>query len=156
MGREIRRVPPNWEQPKNERGHLQPMFDQTFSAAAEEWKARLAKHVPSENDGREYWEWDGNPPDREYYRPWEDEDATWFQVWETVSEGTPVTPPFATKIELVDYLVANGDAWDQSRGNGGWGRKAAERFVNAGWAPSMVVFNSGTDVTIKTPRDGIV
>lgn len=55
------------------------------------------------------------PPEREYYRSWKDEDATWFQVWETVSEGTPVTPPFATKEELIDYLVANGDFWDQKR-----------------------------------------
>jgi hypothetical protein len=23
-------------------------------------------------------------------------EATWFQAWETVTEGTPVTPPFAT------------------------------------------------------------
>jgi hypothetical protein len=25
-----------------------------------------------------------------------DKEATWFQAWKTVTEGTPVTPPFAT------------------------------------------------------------
>lgn len=51
----------------------------------------------------------GGPPQRACYCPWKPEDATWLQVWETVSEGTPVTPPFATRQELVDYLVQHGD-----------------------------------------------
>jgi hypothetical protein len=40
------------------------------------------------------------PPDHP-----QDKEATWFQAWETVTEGTPVTPPFATTDELVDYLA---------------------------------------------------
>lgn len=36
MGREIRRVPPNWEHPKNDKGYI-PMYDQEFTAAAREW-----------------------------------------------------------------------------------------------------------------------
>lgn len=83
------------------------------------------------------------PPDPKYYRPYREEDATWYQVWETVTEGTPVTPPFATREELVDYLVKYGDEWDQKRGNGGYSRAAAEAFVNAGWAPSMVITMRG-------------
>jgi hypothetical protein len=69
-----------------------------------------------------------------------------------VSEGTPVSPPFATKEELADYLAERGDFWDQKRcltpewvtlwggtpGISGWGKEAAYRFVNAGWAPSMI------------------
>ena len=70
----------------------------------------------------------------------------WWQVWETVSEGSPVTPAFATAAELVDYLVANGDAWDQKRlldpsswlGRAGWDRAAAAKFVGNGWAPTMI------------------
>lgn len=95
------------------------------------------------------WLSDNPPPDRAYYRPWKDKEATWFQVWETVSEGTPITPPFATKEELIDYLVEQGDFWQQKRwadGNRfmqpekpGYSREAATAFVDFGWAPSMVV-----------------
>jgi hypothetical protein len=165
MGREIRKVPPNWQHPKiegwrGERGDLQPMHDRTFADAAREWKEGYAAWERGERDeyctgdsrNREYWEWNGDPPDRAYYRTWSDEEATWFQVWETVTEGTPVTPPFATPEELVDYLVQHGDAWDQRRGNGGWEREAAEGFVRDGFALTLVV-DTGTG-RIHAPRDG--
>lgn len=161
MGREVRRVPPNWDHPKREGAHadrLQPMFNETFASAAAEWKANFAawergerpKHFSDESRNLEYWEWENGPPDRAYYRPWQDDEATWFQVWETVSEGTPVTPPFATKVELVDYLATHGDFWDQKRGDGPWPRGTAEKFVGAGWAPSMMV----TGGHVIAPREG--
>ena len=50
----------------------------------------------------------------------------------------PVTPPFATIDELVDYLATRGDFWDQERGDGPWDRKSAE-VVKAGWAPTLIV-----------------
>lgn len=155
MGREIRRVPPNWQHPKQENGRdqYQPLFNRHFSTAVKEWKDGFAKweagerpdYCSSENKNIEFWEWDGEPPDREYYRPYRDEEATWFQVYETVSEGTPVTPPFATAEELVEYLSKNGDFWDQARAREGripsapWGDEAARKFVGCGWAPSMLV-----------------
>lgn len=154
MGREIRRVPANWQhptvKPENDpyrHGGYQPMYDRTFAEAAADWKAEFAKweagERPSycEGDDRnlEYWEWDSTPPVRDYYRPWSDEEATWFQCWETVSEGTPVSPPFATQEELIEYLATKGDFWDQKRGDPAWGRQAAERFVRAGWAPSIIM-----------------
>lgn len=151
MGREIRRVPPNWEHPKKEvpcykNGRFvvderyQPMHDELFETAVEhwtkgfmEWQANPAENIP-------YWEWDGMPPERDYYRAYKDEEATWFQVYETVSEGTPVTPPFATREELVEYLVANGDFWDQSRGDGPWKRESATAFVMGdGWVPTAIL-----------------
>lgn len=160
MGREVRKVPPNWEHPKTKLyadGYgYQPMYDRTFAAAVAEWKAGFAKWEEGnrpEDCEDEYWEYEGAPPEREYYRPWSDEEATWFQVWETVSEGTPVTPPFATREELVAHLVANGDDWDQKRGDGGWSRAAAEKFVGEGWAPSMISV-TGSGGGIFTPRDG--
>lgn len=55
-----------------------------------------------------------------------------WQVWETVSEGSPITPVFATREELVEHLVTVG-AWEQK-----WDRAAAEAFTADGWAPSMV------------------
>ena len=74
----------------------------------------------------------------------------WWQVWETVSEGSPVTPAFATAEELIEYLVTDGDAWDQKRGSGGWLRANAEKYVKAEFAMSMTMGPDG----IKEPRDG--
>jgi hypothetical protein len=164
MGREVRNVPANWDHPKMEGRYddrLQPMHDRTFDQAAAEWKADFAAWERGDrpdycSDGSknlEYWEWNGGPPERAYYRPWKDEEATWFQVWETVSEGTPVTPPFATKEELVEYLISDGDFWQQKRWlsgdrfmqpeKPGYSRKNAEAFVlGDGYVPSMVVIQS--------------
>ena len=165
MGREIRMVPPNWEHPKIERPDYrtrrmveayQPLYDRPFGPAMEEWYSEWKKweagqrpdYCDEESKGLEYWEWSGSPPDPKFYRPdWTAEQMTWYQLFETVSEGTPVSPPFCTKQELADYLAANGDFWDQARAregrNGGqeapWGREAANRFVfGAGWAPSAM------------------
>jgi hypothetical protein len=161
MGREIRQVPPNWTHPKNDRGQDQPMYNEQFSVEFARWltdfdRVRAGQLTDIEREcyplGLADWLQDeGNPPDPKYYRPWSDAEATWFQVWETVSEGTPVTPPFETKAELVDYLATHGDFWDQSRGDGAWSREAAEKFVGDGWAPSMV-FTAGK---IYTARDGM-
>lgn len=74
-----------------------------------------------------------------------------WQVWETVSEGSPITPVFATAEALVDYLVEGGDGWDRKRRSGGWSRKNAESFVGLGFAPSMIT--QGDKVFM--PRDGI-
>ena len=143
MGREIRMVPPNWDHPKDERGQLQSMFNSSFAQVAAEWKANFARWESGERpdyadeDDRklEYWEWEGPPPDRDSYRPWNDEDATWFQLWETVSEGTPITPPFPTKEALADHLAKHGTYWD----NTPWGYAKAAAMVNAGYAPSMIL-----------------
>ena len=87
---------------------------------------------------------------------------TWWQVYETVSEGTPVTPPFETQEELVEYLVANGDFWDQSRrAKGGssmpcgpWPREQAKKFVlGRGWAPSLIVDAKGIRTGVQALCD---
>jgi hypothetical protein len=162
MGREIRRVPADWRHPmevRNGREGYRPLFDQDYQSAALEWIANFdawrsgthencAKHA---KDYPFYWEWNGGPPDKESYRDraWTEEEATHFQIYETVSEGTPVSPVFATKEEMIEYLVQHGDFWDKQRGNGGWSREAATAFVNAGSACSMMVNNG----VISEPRD---
>lgn len=164
MGREIRKVIPNWEHPmKDYPNHrtgtmkkgYQPMFDQSFKEAIKTWisdfeaweRGERPSYCSEENKNIEFWEWEDGPPQFEYYRPeWRPEEMTWFQVYETVSEGTPVTPPFSTKEELVEYLVANGDFWDQKRRAEGnafmrctpWTRQEAEAFVGAGHSMTMV------------------
>lgn len=161
MGRELRMVPPNWEHPKYTEddapnykrvGQYKPMFDEQYTPALNEWlenhyKWERGEHEDQKNPEtklkyRHYAQWSGNPPDVEFYRPYEDSEATWFQAYQTVSEGTPVSPPFATKEELVNYLVDNGDFWDQERGRGRkYSREAAEYLVNGGYAPSFAIIN---------------
>ena len=154
MGREIRMVPPNWEHPKGSNDGYQSLYDEDFESAVAEWKYNYCKWEngdhPDCKEDCEYWEWDGGPPERKMYRPKFTEEPTWFQVYETVSEGTPVTPPFATKEELADYLVENGDFWDQKRGHGGWKRENAKRFVDRGFAMTGLITSTG----IKMARDG--
>ncbi len=140
MGREIRRVPPNWEHPKDEKGVYKVMFDRSYEAEKQEWIDGLllwldGKHEYQPCEG-EYWEYCGNPPDREYYHePWDESEATWYQAYENVSEGTPITPPFETKEKLIQFLCTEKDFWNQ----GPYSREAAERFVNGGYVPSMVI-----------------
>lgn len=173
MGREIRMVPANWEHPKytaddapyrDRIGDYRPMNDDHFDKIFAQWLAdfdriRMGEMTDFERDcyplGLREWIVDeGLPPDPKYYRPYGDEDRVWFQVYEMVSEGAPVTPPFATREELVDYLAAHGDFWDQKRGDGPWARTAAEKFVNSGWAPSMISVVTDAGLQIIEPRDG--
>lgn len=115
------------------------MYDESYDEAAAEWIKGFHEFKPTERTGKYHWDWGGMPPKEEYYRPsWKEGEATWLQVYETVSEGTPVTPSFATPEELVQYLATKGDFWDQRRGDAPWGRANAEAFVKDGWAPSMM------------------
>ena len=167
MGRQIVKVPANWDHPRMTdtygRDGFQPMYDSLFSERFAEWLAdfdRIRSGDMSDLERECYplglgeWANDEAPPDPKYYRTWDDEEAVWWQMWETVSEGTPVSPAFETAEELIEYLAENGDFWDQSRckkpgwatlwggtpGVSAWGHERAERFVRgSGYAPSMVI-----------------
>jgi hypothetical protein len=174
MGREIRRVPMGWEHPKKQypgRKDFHPLFDETFEEAMQEWLDELQawlkvgfQQTLHENpdygyDSREpyrsFCDYHGNPPNPEYYRPiWPQDAIMGFAIYETVSEGTPVTPTFAIKEELIDYLVQHGDFWDQNRGDGGWSRENAISFVEREWAPSLIITTTQTETIIHSPRDG--
>lgn len=162
MGREIRRVSLDWEHPKEEKYDIftrqtvssyQPMYDRDAETAWAEWLqefdefkrdelARIVREYPDDGYSldtpyRSFCEWNGRPPNPKYYRPrWPEDADMGFAVYETVSEGTPVTPTFATKKELIDYLATNGTYWDKGEP---WPREAAERFVEMEWAPSLML-----------------
>ena len=136
MGREIRRVPAGWQHPVDHAGRYKPMYDQAYADAAAEWWRNALLWSKGEhpdqlgNDVTKkylyYWEWSGNPPDEEYYRPAFEGEPTHYQIYETVSEGTPVSPVFETKDELAAWLVTEG-----------YSTRAAAAFAKDGWAPSM-------------------
>lgn len=66
------------------------------------------------------------------YEAWEPTDppkGEGWQLWETVSEGSPISPVLATGEDLIDWLVQDG-----------YSREAAINFVEgSGWVPSMVM-----------------
>ena len=143
MGREIRRVPKDWEHPKDKDGYI-PMLDETFEDAAREWLDNCiawdnGTHEDCEKYKDEYsfwWEWDGETPEREWYRPAFTSEPTHYQIYQNVSEGTPVSPVFASLNEMVEWLVSEG-----------YSRAAAEGFAESGYVPSMV-FSPATGVVM--------
>ncbi len=73
----------------------------------------------------------GTDEQRKIYDDWtgtEPPTGEGWQIWETVSEGSPVSPVFQTKEKLIAALVKDGHS-----------ESAATNFVNGGWAPSMVI-----------------
>lgn len=62
-----------------------------------------------------------------------------FQIWETVSEGSPISPVFATPEELAQHMA--GTRWGADHGSS---YETWLKFINGpGWAPSMVMDESG-------------
>jgi hypothetical protein len=96
--------------------------------------------------------WD-SPENKRIAEEWQQEEppsGEGWQVWETVSEGSPITPVFPSAEALILHLAEKGDAWDQKRGDPGWGIERASAFVKAGWVFSVL----GTpDGRILEPRD---
>ena len=166
MGREIRKVPKCWEHPRDERGRYIPMFDEPYKQAADKWlaaciawadrdiaKLKELNEYIGENEADAarifsehpyYWEWEDRRPPvaKEWYRPEFDAPADHLQMYETVSEGTPVSPVFETKAELAQWLVGQGHS-----------EEAAAGFVGSGWAPSMTVYKTNDKVEIHQNID---
>lgn len=167
MGRGIRRVPPDWQHPKNEYDGFQPLFDRVFERELKEWTEGQRRWDAGEDPARAKYEaergysvawedWHGNPPDPAYHRPdWPEESRTAYQVYETVSEGTPISPVFPTEADLLAWLTQP----DGAPGMGIGGRKlvmdveTARRFVAAAWAPSMVMQHGKMESGIAIHRD---
>lgn len=121
MGREVRRVPKNWEHPKKADGkNYKPLFGGSVSAMQEDWDIGKAKWeegfrenfsskewVPREPDETHTWEeWTGKRPDPADYMPdWKPEERTHYQMYENTSEGTPISPVCESPEELARWLT---------------------------------------------------
>ncbi|KKM05896.1 hypothetical protein LCGC14_1749460 [marine sediment metagenome] len=98
-------------------GNYKLLYDKSFQEAAEEWLKDCILWSKGEHpDQREYkdistkyfWQWNGNPPDEEYYRPeWNEEERTHIQMYEDTSEGTPISPVMKTPEKLARWLTDN-------------------------------------------------
>lgn len=90
-------------------------------------------------------------PKPSHYMPVFDvpEDDLGWCLYETVSEGTPVTPVFATAAELIDHLATVGQDWDQVPLR----RASAEAIVNRGGTLGSMVVVGGTVLNSTTDAD---
>lgn len=98
-------VPKNWEHPKRENGSYQPMYKENYDIAFNEWKKEMEQWL---NGHAKYLITD---PDSRYYMPaWRDLLKTHYMMYETTSEGTPISPSFETPEKLAHWLANNGDS----------------------------------------------
>ena len=122
MGRELRKVPANWEHPKDSYGKYIPMLKDFYGDALEEWIKEnnswndgthpdLIKNPSLKDDYPFYAMYSGNPPTVEYFqtRKFKPEELTHIQLYENTSEGTPLSPVFpADQLDqLCEYAENN-------------------------------------------------
>lgn len=70
----------------------------------------------------------------EAWKPTEPPEGEGYQIWETVSEGSPISPVFATPEELARYMA--GRKWGADEGTS---YETWLKFINGpGWAPSGI------------------
>ena len=113
MGRQVRRVPADWQHPIDpETGHFKPLFD----------SAKFAAHS------------------RDYMPAWPDAERTHFMMYENTSEGTPISPAFETPEELARWLA---DTNASAFGNSGASYEAWLNIARGEWAPSMIYTPQG-------------
>lgn len=156
MGREVRRVPSNWQHPKQSVHDYRtgrtveiykPLFrgDQ-YQPAVDEWDEECAKWKagwrPDHCDSEQYRDmcyeqWAGQRPHRDDYMPdWPESERTHYMMYEDTSEGTPISPAFATPEELAKWLADNHVS---AFGNETASYEAWLRVARGGWAPGLVL-----------------
>lgn len=160
MGREVRRVPADWQHPKEEvpdwrTGRMveryKPLFPgDRYQPRVDEWDAECAKWkagwrpdycTDAESRAMTYEQYSGQRPHKDDYMPdWPAEQRTHLMMYEDTSEGTPISPAFETPEELAQWLVDNkASAFGSDTGSyEGW-----LRVARGGWAPSMVASAAG-------------
>lgn len=164
MGRECFRVPADWQHPQCEDGRgFQPMhMGRDFEAEAKQWLREaneweagthedLAKGLTTKDEHPFFWMWSGDPPDRRYYRPVWTSEPTHYQMYETTSEGTPISPVMESPEDLARWLADNEAC--------AFGRETASyeawlSVCKGAWAPSMVWdaqggLRSGVSATVE-------
>lgn len=155
MSREVRRVPATWEHPTRDSGRYKPLYDGDFAKRAREWMDEaIAWDAGTHRNAAEYkteypyfWQWEGMPPNEEDYMPsWPDAERTHYMMYETTSEGTPISPALESPELLARWLA------DHGANSFGSSTATYEQWLGVcrgGWAPSAVIvdgrFMSGVE-----------
>lgn len=94
----------------------------------------------------------GQRAEAEAWEPVQPPAGAGWQLWETVSEGSPVSPVFATAGELAQWMS------DPARGRDWVPQETAANFIAEGWAPSLIGgpdgVTSGVEWIGSTRREG--
>jgi len=132
MGRKVRKVPAKWEHPKNDNGKYEPLHE-GYTKAKKEFEK-----VFREEGLQKAVEWMHVPDENDYMPEWRGEEKTHYMMYEDTSEGTPISPAFATPEELAKWLADNGASTfgDMTGTYEQW-----LSVCNGGWGPSMVIEN---------------
>jgi hypothetical protein len=136
MGREVRRVPKDWQHPRYTKktapypqsvGRYIPLFDgskladrvREWDEGAAQWALGLVEsydNYPATSwkprdasvTSETYAAYAGERPDPADYTPaWPDAERTHLMMYEDTSEGTPISPAFETPEELARWLTDN-------------------------------------------------
>jgi hypothetical protein len=101
MGRQVRMVPKDWEHPKDARGKYIPLHDNYEEAVAE------FQEYEKEHGWAEAVDWFGRvPSSRSHMIP--EGERNYYMMYEDTTEGTPISPAFATPEELAHWLADTG------------------------------------------------
>lgn len=174
MGREVRMVPPGWQHPtewgkdwrtNRPQMRFKPLMRGPYAERGAEWDEEAAqwdagfvrdyldggfKSRDQDDDGT-YAEYNGERPEVADYMPeFAAGTATHLMMYEDTSEGTPISPDFATPEELAHWLVDNGvSTFGDSTGT-------YEQWLpicRGGWAPDMVADANGLRSGIEALAD---
>lgn len=112
MGRRLVRVPPGWQHPRINLDPAKPylpLFTSNFASDLAIYRAERAsweRGFGPEGTEDTYEEWDGPEPNPLDYLPqWSYLDATHWQVYETVTEGSPITAVHADPQSAIEELA---------------------------------------------------
>jgi hypothetical protein len=133
MGREVRRVPKDWQHPRKDDGAYRPLYEgDAYQRRAERWLGiETVEQLQTIVDD------EGSPPDKADYMPvWTEQEADHLMMYENTSEGTPISPAFKTPEELARWLADN-NASSFARMTATYEQWLS--MIHAGWAPSAVL-----------------
>lgn len=108
-----------------------PLHDQSFEQACDEWDEYLAQWglgtYPDQPQDMlrtlvGFEEWHGPRPSlrqgHSTFRPHFEEDASCYQLYETISEGTPISPVYCDINSLFRWMITDGgrdDKWTEEQ-----------------------------------------
>lgn len=135
--REVRPVPLDWEHPaEGTYPDGKPRYIGLHSRADLRWSITYYDEHPEYAD-----EWEYDPAD---YMPEIPEGTPYgFQLYETTSEGTPVSPVFGTLEELAQWCEAGATVF------------ADHRWTAEQWHASFKADSLGSDSLMVIDKDGI-
>lgn len=79
--------------------------------------------------------YEGQSADIQAWEPTEPPTGDGWQLWQTVSEGSPISPVFPSAEELARWMASPAYTWGAAK-QGRPSYEHALKFVRAGWAPS--------------------